>query len=69
MVNLVTTTLIGNISTVGVKISLHNCLYFSGQIGTITGVHNDQDLIWCVKMGVYMWVFGYVVGSDYPGSL
>ena len=51
VVNLVTTTLIGNISTVGVKISLHNCLYFSGQIGTITGVHNDQDLIWCVKMG------------------
>ena len=20
----------------------------------ITGVHNNQDLIWCVKMGVYM---------------
>ena len=22
--------------------------------GTITGVHNNQDLLWCVKIGVYM---------------
>ena len=35
---------------------------------TITGVHSNQDLIWCVKYD-YIWVFVYIVGSDYYGSL
>ena len=35
---------------------------------TITGVHTNQDLIWSVKIGVYMG-FGSIVGPDYHGRL
>ena len=39
------------------------CAYF--KIFTTTGVHNrNQDLILCVKIGVYMF-FWYIVGPDY----
>ena len=27
--------------------------------------HSSQDLIWCVKIGVHIWGFGSIVGSDY----
>ena len=32
-----------------------------------TGVHSNQDLIWCEKIGIYMG-FVYIVGPDYYGS-
>ena len=31
------------------------------ELPTITGVHTNQDLIWCG----YIWLFGSIVGSDY----
>ena len=27
--------------------------------------HSNQDLIGCVRIGIHIWVFGYIAGPDY----